>query len=201
MKQLNTLTLIAILGSLSVGCSSNDRAAAEMAINGGLLKNAVCAEVPIQISKQSMNTEQTELAELLRSQQLASLGDVITYDKQGQTSQVKGYVFTQNAKNLVLRAAEIDRWGTRPPCLKSGHYTVNSIEAIEKATDLDGKPLASVRVTVKFNPEPWFLAAKRNPIYTVYWEALQHSEQQQFLYTLVKSGDAYFFTHMGVPLN
>ena len=110
--------------------------------------------------------------------------------KQGQ-----GYYLTEQGKKLVQSSSE-----TQGICIRTGLFVVSSIEAVDGGADIKGQPVVNVRAKIKFESEKWFSKTKSMSEAARYWKSVGDTEKNQWLYTLKKSGDEYYFTGMGTKL-
>ena len=189
---------LVLLSACSPGGVSNS--AATKAINEGLAKDSGCASVPVDVPATREEIAAASRAlQALQAKGLVKEGAVQQYQIMGPAKPVNGYVFTEAAKPLIQQPA-MNNLISKQPCVRTGHYEVKSIEAIDMTAGVDGKPIASVRARLRFVTEDWITATRPNAAWSEFWKAQDAAEQNQYLYSLLKSGSEVFYTGRGVKL-
>lgn len=177
-----------------------DKSKAEAAINEGLQKSPSCDSVPIEkAAKQDVIDRSIALPELIAAGYVTK-GQVRDVNAFGNSPKVvEGYVLTEKGQSLVVRPGNPYEF----PCLRNGVWKVHTIEAIDNAVDASGKNVANVRATIRFAAEDWAEGARTNtqPAWERFWSGVKKMESKQWMYQLVRSGDALFFTGKGKPID
>jgi len=194
------LVLTVLCACILAGCGHSEQAKAEKAINAGLIQHANCIDTPADVYVDPLNPGQKAVLDALQAKGLVASGTVTAENLFGKKFPKPGYVLTPAAQALVGRAAVQGTFAVMP-CLRSGHYQVAKIAAIDNGNDIDGQPMASVRTTLHFVPEAWFADTKANPQFTNLWTQIDATEKAQWVYRLRKSGDDLFFGGLGERLN
>ena len=188
---------LAVLVCLTSACSklTSDKQKARQVIDVGLIKNASCKSVPVDVPVSKDVLENSAVLVQLVNQGYVVSAEITS--NKGHNKKVSGYTFTGKGRELVKTAASVDSWNTRYPCIKMGHYKVKTVEAIDGGTTSEGLNVANVRTTNEFVPEEWLKATRQLPEWADYWKAIQSNESKQWMYRLGKSGDELFFGGMG----
>jgi hypothetical protein len=199
---LRPVTIATLLALGMVACSPADanKSRAQVVINKGLEAQPECLTVNVG-RRYEQTVERTSLA--LKALEAAKLVELGTIEEKSWGSNavntVPAYQFTEAGKSLVPESASASPMA-RLPCVRNGKFEVVSIEAIDINNDLTGRPIANVRARLRFLPENWFASTKTDPSWASYWSAMDKTEQTQWLYSLLKSGDELFFTGRGTAL-
>lgn len=187
---LGTLVLSAVL--LSSGCGSSDFSKAEQTINSSLKKDPSCLHVGVEVPVDKSKVLPGGSIQVLQAKGLIDEGPVKKYGIFGDVKDVPGYVFTATGKELVVVQAK-NGYSPEFPCVKVGIYEVVKIEALDFGYDAEGKSVVNVRTSIKFIPESWVADTKLSPAWEKFWTGVKQTESTQLLYSLVKSGDQFFF--------
>lgn len=165
-------------------------------INSGLEKNALCSRLPIEVPLERNDYERNKISlDLLEEDGVIVKGNVQSRDIFSNVKQGQGYYLTEQGKKLVQSNSE-----TQGICIRTGLFVVSSIEAVDGGADIKGQPVVNVRAKIKFESEKWFSKTKSMSEAARYWKSVGDTEKNQWLYTLKKSGDEYYFTGMGTKL-
>jgi hypothetical protein len=194
-KQL-AVSALAFAAALLTGCGSFDFSKVAKTINSGLEKNASCTRVPVGIPVDQSKVGTGGAIGLLKAKGLITEGTVKQHMFAREPKDVPGYVFTESGKGLVVQPGSL----AGAPCIRTGKYEINKIEAVDSGNDIEGKPLAIVRATIKFVPEAWLADTKPHPDWAKFWADVHDTEGTQWIYRLIKSGDEFFYTGPGTKL-
>ena len=191
---------IALFFSLLIisGCGSRENLSKiSNVINSGLEKNAQCSRLPIEVPLDRNDYERNKISfDLLEEDGVIVKGNIQSRNIFSNVKQGQGYYLTEQGKKLVQSSSEI--YGI---CVRTGFFVVDSIEAVDGGTDIKGQPVVNVRVKIKFESEKWFSKTKSMSEAAMAWKSIGDNEKKQWLYTLKKSGDEYYFTGMGTKLD
>jgi len=198
LKHMALLLLASVLSACNNGLTEKSKV--EAVINDGLQKNPPCDRVAVGPRGRLPRVDNSTVPDLLVASGYAEKATVEMVSLwSNKKEMVEGYNLTAKGEKLVT----IQGSNMEYPCIRKGVWKVQSIEAIDAGVDAIGKNVANVRARILFYPEDW-LAATRTSTYAgavKYWTSIEKMESQQWMYQLVKSGDAFFFTQLGTPVN
>jgi hypothetical protein len=197
MKYKSILIIILLNIMLISGCGNRENySKISNVINSGLEKNALCSRLPIEVPLERNDYERNKISlDLLEEDGVIVKGNVQSRDIFSNVKQGQGYYLTEQGKKLVQSSSE-----TQGICIRTGLFVVSSIEAVDGGADIKGQPVVNVRAKIKFESEKWFSKTKSMSEAARYWKSVGDTEKNQWLYTLKKSGDEYYFTGMGTKL-
>jgi hypothetical protein len=197
MKYKSILIIILLNIMLISGCGNRENySKISNVINSGLEKNALCSRLPIEVPLERNDYERNKISlDLLEEDGVIVKGNVQSRDIFSNVKQGQGYYLTEQGKKLVQSNSE-----TQGICIRTGLFVVSSIEAVDGGADIKGQPVVNVRAKIKFESEKWFSKTKSMSEAARYWKSVGDTEKNQWLYTLKKSGDEYYFTGMGTKL-
>lgn len=182
------------------GCGSSDTDRAKKAIDVGLVTHPSCQRVPVDIEVGDKRATTADLVALLRTSGLVKDGVVKDWRSLSTSTQdVAGLVFTDKGRTLVVEPAEV-RVIPKQPCLRTGHFEVTKVYAVDFGTDMEGKSVANARASIRFVPEDWMAATRNQPKMADFWNSIDSMEHAGWMYRLVKSGDEFFYTGPGQKL-
>lgn len=192
--------VVAITGLAAVlaACSGGDSSKAEKVINDHFTKNATCTEVPLGLPVDLSKVGADGALGVLKAKGYITEGKATTTDYFGRKAVADIFSLTEKGKALVQREASQGVLGfSRGPCLRTGHFQVDKIEAIDTGNDIEGKPVASVRTRIKFFPEEWLADTRNNPAWSGFWKNIGEDENGPWLYPLLKSGADFYWQGRG----
>ena len=197
MKHKSILIIILLNIMLISGCGNRENySKISNVINSGLEKNALCSRLPIEVPLERNDYERNKISlDLLEEDGVIVKGNVQSRDIFSNVKQGQGYYLTEQGKKLVQSSSE-----TQGICIRTGLFVVSSIEAVDGGADIKGQPVVNVRAKIKFESEKWFSKTKSMSEAARYWKSVGDAEKNQWLYTIKKSGDEYYFTGMGTKL-
>lgn len=184
------------------GCSPNgvSKSQAQAVINKGLVAASDCIPVPVGVEYIS-SVHSTSLAlKTLRAQGLVQQAPVTVNQYIGPPKTKDGFVFNEAAKAIAVQRDPRPGFINPEFCVRSGKFEVASLEAIDVASDATGRLVATVRARVQFVPEGWIAKTVADPAWSSYWSGIKKTEETQWLYTLLKSGDQLFYSGRGQAL-
>lgn len=186
---MRVVGLAAVTAAVCVlaACGSSDNAKVEKVINAQLAKSASCTDVPIGQKVEYAKVGADGALGILKAKGYIVETQGTTKEFFGRTSTFDTYALTEAGKPLVHREGMFSR-----VCMRTGHFEVTNIEAIDLGNDAEGKPVASVRAKIKFVPEDWIAGTKNVAAWSGYWKDIGETENAQWLYTLLKSGSDYY---------
>jgi len=192
LKQMSQILLILVFAT---GCGNKSYNKAEKAINSHLNKETACLNLPIQVPLDTSKVSDDGALGLLLKAGIIIESEIGT-DKDSKNKRT-GYDFTEKGKDFIVKPLNGNTLfgsfiGTYP-CVRTGKYIVDSVKAIDYGQSVDGKPIANVRVTVRFIPEDWVAKTKSENVWVKFWANVKKQEESQWLYKLLKSGDELFF--------
>lgn len=177
-------------------CGSNENSKVERVINAHLVKSASCTDVPIGQKVDYAKVGTNGALGILKTKRYIVESKGTSTDFFGRTNTFDTYALTDAGKPLVQRENPF----SRVPCMRTGHFEVTNIEAIDLGNDADGKPVASVRAKIKFVPEDWIAGTRDVAAWAGYWKDINDTESGPWLYTLLKSGSDYYSQGSGRKL-
>lgn len=169
-------------------CGNNDNSKVEKVINEQLAKSASCTDVPIGQKVDYAKIGADGALGILKAKGYITESQGTSKDFFGRTSTFETFALTDRGKPLVQR----DGFFSRSSCIRTGHFAVTKIEAIDIGNDAEGKPVASVRAKIEFVPEEWIAGTRNVAAWSGYWKDISETENSQWLYTLLKSGSDYY---------
>lgn len=170
-----------------VACGATDSGKVERVINEQLAKQASCTDVPIGQKVDYTKVGADGALGILKAKGYIAESQGSSKDWFGKVTNFDTFALTESGKPLVQREGIFGR-----VCLRTGHYEVAKIEAIDAGNDAEGKPVASVRAKIKFVPEVWIAGTKDMGSWAGYWKEINETQDAQYLYTLLKSGSDYY---------
>lgn len=177
------------------GCGGSDKSRIVDSINVQLSKDAECVSLPIQVPADTSKVGDDGALGILMKSGIIRESKIVINEKTGASS--PGYDFTPKGEELVVKPMKGSYvFGTfvgRYPCVRTGHYEVDNINAIDYGSDFEGKPIANVRATLRFVPEDWVSQTRSNEQWKQFWDEVRERERSQVLVQLLKSGDEFFF--------
>jgi hypothetical protein len=175
--------MVLVSGCNGSGSGSGLKDQAAQVINEGMAKESNCAVLPIGGEpNKNVNPESQRYMRLLQEGGLITPAQVKSYPTWNKVTMVEGFEFTEAAKPLIQRPLVPGDFG-RLPCVRLGHFEVRQVEAVDQATDREGRTVVNARVRLRFVAEAW---TKEHPADT--------ADTPQYLFALLKSGDRLFFT-------
>lgn len=168
-------------------CGSTDSGKVERVINEQLIKQTACTDVPIGSQVDYAKVGADGALGILKAKAYITESQGSNKDFFGRVHTFDTYALTETGKKLVHREGMFSK-----VCMRTGHYEVTKIEAIDAGNDAEGKPVASVRAKIKFVPEEWIASTKSVPAWAGYWKEITEMENAQWLYTLLKSGSDFY---------
>jgi hypothetical protein len=182
----SVLTLLLILSiSVLTGCGG-ESSKVERTLNAQFIKDEMCTNVPVGAPVDMRRIgEDGALGLLMSNGYIAQTKG--TYKKwSGGIETVDTFSLTEKGKELVKSGNDNSQ------CLKTGHFEIVKIQAVDIGNDAEGKKIATVRASVKFVPESWVSDTKKEKAWDGFWKSVSDNENGQWLYQLVKSGDEFF---------
>lgn len=177
-----------------LACGSSDNSKVEKVINDQLAKSPTCTDVPIGQKVDFAKVGADGALGILKSKGYITESQGSSKDFWGRVGTFDTFALTDKGKPFMQRD------GIRGPCVRTGHYEITKIEAIDVGNDIEGKPIASVRARVRFVPEEWISGTKNEVVWSGYWKGVSDSENAQWLYRLLKSGDNFYPYGPGLKL-
>jgi hypothetical protein len=184
------LATVCLLSGCGKGITEKQRV--QLVIDEGLAKKSVCRDVPVGIPASAKDIAESALFSELVAQGYVVEGQIVSTSYSGKEETKAGYVFTDKANGLIQTPAK-PNWPYRQACFKAGIWKTTSIEAVDTAANSNGNLITSVRTRIEFVPEAWLLETKNKPEWAAYWRQLQSQQDKQWIYSLLKSGDDFFF--------
>lgn len=184
------LATACVLSGCGKGITEKQRV--QHVIDEGLAKKSVCRDVPVGIPASAGDVAESALFSELKAQGYVVEGQIVSKPYSGKEETKAGYVFTDKANGLIQTPAK-PHWPYRQACFKAGVWKTISIEAVDTAANSNGNLITSVRARIEFVPEAWLLETKNKPEWAAYWRQLQSQQDKQWIYSLLKSGDDFFF--------
>jgi hypothetical protein len=168
---------------LVAGCGNGQNAKVATALDAGLLEHAPCVEVTFAMGKNAADGDGA-LSRLVGkgyvTQVTSAIGPIYEATETGRPLIVKGHVFH---------------------CFRTGRFQATTIEAVDLGNDMTGTPVATVRARIKFIPEDWTKDTAGLTSWKGFWDGVKDAESHAWLYTMTKSGDAYFYTGRAKQIN
>lgn len=168
-------------------CGGTDSSKVEKVINEQLAKQAPCTDVPLGQKVDYAKVGADGALGILKAKGYITESQGSSKDWLGKVTIFDTYSLTEAGKPLVQREGMFSR-----ACLRTGHYEVAKIEAIDAGNDAEGKPVASVRTKIKFVPEAWIASTKDMAPWAGYWKEINDTQNAEYLYTLLKSGSDFY---------
>lgn len=186
------LVLIAGVAMALAGCGG-DSSKVENVINEQLAKSANCTEVPVGLKVDVSKVGPDGALGILKAKGYIVEAQGSSKDFFGRTNTFDTFALTDKGKPLVQHeGTPVGTFLVHGPCMKSGTFKVTKIEAIDHGNDAGGQPVATVRARIRFVPEEWIADTKNMPAWSAYWKNISETENAQWLYTLLKSGNDFY---------
>lgn len=194
-----TVFLATTITCLLTACGGGETGKAEKAINDKLTKDALCTTVPVgaQVNYEKVGSDGA--IGLLKAKGYLVEAKAIVEGWRGK-QEVDSYELTEKGKPLVHKDGRANLFGGGP-CLRTGHFEIEKIIALDKGNDAAGRPVANVRASIKFIPEEWIADTKQTPAWSAFWKNVQDAESSQWLYQAIKSGDDFISVSHGEKLS
>lgn len=194
-SQLLTVLLVVSLS----GCGGSDKSRIVETINTKLSKDAECVRLPIQVPVDTSKVGGDGALGILKKSGIIQESKIVINEKTGASS--PGYAFTPKGEDLIVKPLKASYLfgnfvGTYP-CVRTGRYEVDSINAIDYGSNSEGQPIANVRTALRFVPEDWILQTKSEEQWKKFWDEVGERESSQVLVQLLKSGDEFFYIRAG----
>lgn len=199
MARMRFIAVAVVTGFILAACGGSEKSKVEKVINEGLSKAPQCTKVPIGIPIDKSKVGDDGAIGQLKAKGLIAEGKVKEERAFGGAVERDGYVFTDQAKNLIQHAGSTG-WIPVAPCVRTGKFAIADIEAIDYGSAADGRPVANARAKIKFVPEAWLADTRGTPAWEKFWVSVAETEKSQWLYQLLKSGDEFYFTGPGQRL-
>lgn len=202
MNKLPSLFLVCVALVLASGCGNQDTAKAEKVINAGLAAIPECANLPIESPIDFKKVGADGALGVLKAKGYIIEGKVTENLPFVGKRVSDAFVLTEKGKPLVHRAGDLGPFGDRGlSCLRTGHFHVSQIEAVDVGNSGAGQLIANVRVRIRFVPEQWVADTTNVAAWSAFWKDIKNTESAQWLYPLLKSGDTYYWQGAGHKLN
>jgi len=195
VRGIGSIFVLGIAVALTA-CGNSDNSKVEKVINDQFVKDASCTNVPVGQPVDLAKVGADGALGLLKSKGYIVDAKATVTGIFGRRSVIDTYAMTDKAKPLVQREGVsrnvIGMSIGSGPCLRTGHFVVDKVEAIDIGNDVEGKPIASVRARIKFIPEEWLADTRQSPAWTAFWKNITDIEAGPWLYQLLKSGSDYY---------
>jgi len=192
------LAIFLLALSLS-GCGGSEKSSLVETINAKLSKDVECVRLPIQVPVDISNVGDDGALGILKNAGVIQEAQIVVDEKTGGSR--SGYDFTKKGEELVVQPKRgsyfFGNFVGNYPCVRTGRYEVDSINAIDYGSNLEGQPIANVRTTLRFVPEDWISHTKTQEQWKKFWGEVKDREGSQVLVQLLKSGDEFFFIRAG----
>lgn len=175
------------------GCGSSENSKIEKVINADLAKAASCTDVPIGQKVDYTKVGADGALGILKAKGYITESQGSSKDFFGRVSTFDTYALAETGKPLVQRQGNM----FSGPCVRTGHFEIAKIEAVDLGNDAGGQPVANVRARIKFVPEDWIASTKTIPAWSSYWKDISGTENAQWLYPLLKSGSDFYSHGLG----
>lgn len=200
MQNVGKYQLAIFLLALSLsGCSGSETSRIMETINTKLSKDAECVRLPIQVPVDTSKVGDDGALGILKKSGVIQESKIVINERIGASS--PGYDFTKKGEELVVKPKKgsylFGNFVGNYPCVRTGRYEVDSINAIDYGSNSEGQPIANVRTALRFVPEDWILQTKTEGQWKKFWDEVKERENSQVLVQLLKSGDEFFYIRAG----
>lgn len=181
------------------GCGGSDKSRIVETINTKLSKEAECVRLPIQVPLDISMVGDDGALGILKKSGAIEESEIVVNEKTGAVK--PGYNFTQKGEGLIVKPMKgsylFGNFVGAHPCVRTGRYEVDSINAIDFGSNSEGQPIANVRAALRFVPEDWIVQTKSDEQWKKFWDEVAERESTQVLVQLLKSGDEFFYIRAG----
>lgn len=186
-----------VVASIVTGCSKSPETAAELAINEAQAQHPWCVFLPIGNTAIQGELAKDSALYILKEGGYIKEGTVTVRRFFEKPRETNGLVLTETGNNLVVPAKSIPyriairNPSDQSPCIKTGVFKVKSVLAVDLVeAKMPGMPNATARVKFSFEPESWIAKTKNDPQWIKFWESIAEIEHAEWLFDLIRSGDA-----------
>lgn len=189
------LLITMFLPAFLVGCGNSNEQKIADEINRAMADRRECVSLPVLVPADTSKVGNDGALGLLKQHGYIEEGQILVNERTGR--KLPGFTLTAKGKSLLVKDVSGVYFGDafigQNPCISTGKFIVKDILAVDYGQDMQGRPVATVRVTFKFVPEDWIATTVAQEGWQNFWNKIRKREQTEMLVGLLKSGDRFYF--------